>query len=545
MRTITAIKIHCCVNSVTCSCSTSATNYQWSTHNKKTELHIIFNSTNSSDIIKEMTSFKRPRSLANKSSCCKDKSTISSHRRLLISTTAFFCVQLFSTSSPSFAVDAFSPSLPLGMKRHVPPSASAPSQPFPSSLQATSSRELSRNPSNRTPSSDTFKYVTKLTKQEMNSLFQTFRRYAVVQSLISKAGVADQSLSARAQAVNMPESEFETILSTGYNARQTILLANIPLVRHTVNQINYAHKVSSFSKEDLVQEGTIGLAKAIEKFDHSLGFQFSTYAVYWIRASVLRFIQQKEEIIRVPEYMERAIRVIDGLVIKDEAMNSSDQQTIDVEHVAKITGLTKNVINEAMKVKQRRQLQFSKNEGYKELEEYMMNDPKLQMQLLNEGSSDLGNEGQRDHFKDVLGQFLSIKEMEALSWRYGLLQQEVLGITAFDAPDIYQADAQVKDYEAEAENALFGPSGILGVTEDAAPQIVPAASAGNSVVTKAEPKATITMQKGGRWGESMSFKEVGGHMRVSAEYGRRLCASALKKLKAAADEGRLDPAMLF
>jgi len=435
------------------------------------------------------------------------------------------------------------------MKRHVSPSASAPSQAFPSSLQATSSRELSRNPSNRNFASGTFNYVTKLTKQEMNSLFQTFRRYTVVQSLISKAGVAHQSLSARAQAVNMPESELETILSTGYNARQTLLLANIPLVRHTVNQINYAHKVSSFSKEDLVQEGTIGLAKAIEKFDHSLGFQFSTYAVYWIRASVLRFIQQKEEIIRVPEYMERAIRVIDGLLIKDEAMNSSagnsDQKGFDVEHVAKITGLTKNVINEAMKVKQRRQLQFSKNEGYKELEEYMMNDPKLQMQLLNEGSSDLGNEGQRDHFKDVLGQFLSIKEMEALSWRYGLLQQEELGITAFEAPDVYQADAQVKDYEAEAENALFGPSGILGVTEDAAPQMVSAASAGISVVTKAEPKAIITMQKGGRWGESMSFKEVGDHMRVSAEYGRRLCASALKKLKAAADEGRLDPAMLF
>ena len=474
---------------------------------------------------------------------------MASHRRLLISTTAFFC--LFSTSSTSFSVDAFSPSLPLGMKRHG--SSSALSKPLPSPLQATSSRELSRDPSNREPSSALYKhYGTKLTKQEMNSLFQTFRRYKAVQSLVGKSGVAEQSLSARAQALNMPESEFETILSTGYNARQTLLLANIPLVRHTVNQINYTHKLSSFSKEDLVQEGTIGLAKAIEKFDHSLGFQFSTYAVYWIRASVLRFIQQKEEIIRVPEYMERAIRVIDGLVTKDEAMSSSaDQKLIDVEHVAKITGLTKNVINEAMKVKQRRQLQFSKKEGYRELEEYMMNDPKLQMQLLNEGSSDLGSEGQRDHFKDVLGQFLSIKEMEALSWRYGLLQQEEQDATIypeetrFETPDVYQADAQVRDYEAEAENDLFGPSGILDITEDAAPQIVSATSTGISAVTKAEPKATSTMQKGGRWGEAMSFKEVGGHMRVSAEYGRRLCASALRKLQDAAEEGRLDPAMLF
>jgi len=381
----------------------------------------------------------------------------------------------------------------------------------------------------------------------MTPLFQILKRYKAVQALIARTDVTNQPLSAQAHALNMQETELETILTAGYNARQTLLLSNVPLVRSTVNQINYTHKLSSFSKEDLVQEGTIGLAKAIEKFDHSLGHQFSTYAVYWIRASVLRFIQQKEEIIRVPEYLERAIRVIDGLIVKEETMTSSvnagQGQMLDTDHVAKITGLTRSVINEAMKVKLRRQLQFSRREGYKELEEYMMKDAKLQMELLNEGSSELGREGQRDHFKDVLGQFLSTKEMEALSWRYGLLQQE-------EAANVETPDestvvvAQVRDYEAEAEGDLFGPNGIIGISEDHAPRMVAAKS--TSVEMKAKsPKVTITMQKGGRWGEAMSFKEVGGHMRVSAEYGRRLCASALKKLKAAADEGRLDPAMLF
>ena len=47
------------------------------------------------------------------------------------------------------------------------------------------------------------------------------------------------------------------------------------------------------------------------------------------------------------------------------------------------------------------------------------------------------------------------------------------------------------------------------------------------------------------WGEAMSFNEVGEQMRVSAEYGRRLCAGALKKLTKAVEEGHLDPAMLF
>lgn len=462
-----------------------------------------------------------------------------------MSTTALFiCLQVLATSSISRTADAFSPTLPVpraqqnfGLKTFAPSAVGSQPVPF---LQATSSSEPSQGTTQHTIDRTT------PTSREMTPLFQTLKRYKAVQALIAKTDVTDQPLSAQAHALNMQESELETILTAGYSARHTLLLSNVPLVRSTVNQINYTHKLSSFSKEDLVQEGTIGLAKAVEKFDHSLGHQFSTYAVYWIRASVLRFIQQKEEIIRVPEYLERAIRVIDSLTLQEETMsspmNAGEGKMKNIDHVAKITGLTRNVIKEAMKVKLRRQLQFSRREGYKELEEYMMKDAKLQMQLLNEGSSELGREGQRDHFKDVLGQFLSTKELVALSWRYGLLQQEeAANVEIPTAPTVV---AQVRDYEAEAEGDLFGPGGIINAFEDAEPKMVTVASFSTKAEAKS-PNTADTIQKGGRWGEAMSFKEVGGHMRVSAEYGRRLCASALKKLKLAADEGRLDPAMLF
>eukprot|EP00978_Attheya_sp_CCMP212_P035276 scaffold152440_cov24-Attheya_sp.AAC.1 len=49
----------------------------------------------------------------------------------------------------------------------------------------------------------------------------------------------------------------------------------------------------------------------------------------------------------------------------------------------------------------------------------------------------------------------------------------------------------------------------------------------------------------GRWGEAMSFAEVGNRMAISGEYGRRLCMVALKKLQLAAQEGRLQPEFLY
>mmetsp|Transcript_28675 Transcript_28675/g.29007 ORF Transcript_28675/g.29007 Transcript_28675/m.29007 type:complete len:97 (-) Transcript_28675:258-548(-) len=49
----------------------------------------------------------------------------------------------------------------------------------------------------------------------------------------------------------------------------------------------------------------------------------------------------------------------------------------------------------------------------------------------------------------------------------------------------------------------------------------------------------------GRWGEAMSFQEIGKHMAISAEYGRRLTAAALEKLQRAAEDGQLEPDLLL
>ena len=454
---------------------------------------------------------------------------------------AFVFLQLITAPS---AVNAFTMAGgSLSIQSHHTSTRTTSATVFVSPLYATSSEHLS---SKKSPDHDI-----------KNHLFHTYNDYKDIQNQINELKLSQSSLSEQATHLNISQDALEIILYNGYNARQSLLLENIPLVHYTVKKLA-RQKLNSLSREDLIQEGTIGLIKAIDKFDPAFGTAFSTYAVYWIRASVLRCIQQREEMIRVPEYLDRAIRAIDGVVKDEEQINGSTKTdvyaNVDVAQMSRLTGLTQNVVKEAMKVKQRRQLQFARREGYTALEDYMMKDGKLQQSEIEQPS--LVREGHLEHFKDTLGQFLSMKEVEALSWRYGLLQEEELvPVPIYEpAPVVLES----RDYEAEAESALFGPSGILAATTATTTVPTPAppqeVSSLKSTTTVKAPTARITFttstaasvaSKGGRWGEAMSFKEVGGNMRVSAEYGRRLCSSALKKLKAAVEEGRLEPGMLF
>jgi RNA polymerase primary sigma factor len=79
-------------------------------------------------------------------------------------------------------------------------------------------------------------------------------------------------------------------------ARQQLAEANNKLVLFIANQ----YKAGFLDFEDLVQEGQTGLLKAVDRFDYRLGFQFSTYAGYWIRQAISRSLSRCERLVRVP-----------------------------------------------------------------------------------------------------------------------------------------------------------------------------------------------------------------------------------------------------
>jgi RNA polymerase primary sigma factor len=99
-------------------------------------------------------------------------------------------------------------------------------------------------------------------------------------------------------------TEWKMLIQDGLNAREHLIKANTRLVVSIAKK--YMTRGVPFL--DLIQEGNLGLMKAVEKFDYRRGFRFSTYATWWIRQTITRAIADQGRTIRVPVHMSDRIR---------------------------------------------------------------------------------------------------------------------------------------------------------------------------------------------------------------------------------------------